>query len=127
MRCRPSRQRGVTLIGFLLIFVSIGFVTLLTLKLFPIYFEHYKIQGILKGLQSERDLAGKTPREVISMVQKRWDINSINGVTAQDSLVVEKHGDYLRIQLDYEVEQHLLGNVSVLVKFNDFIDIGDSS
>ena len=122
----PSRQSGMTLIGFLLMFVLIGFFALLIVKLAPIYLEYYKIHSILNDLKSESGLFDKTPKEITYLLQKRWDVNSVDRIKADQSLFFERHGGNLKVQVAYEVEEHLLGNVSVLVKFDDSINVGDS-
>ena len=126
MAYQPSRQKGMTLIGFMLLFVFFGFYVLLALKLGPIYFDYYKVKTSLDSLKKEPDLAEKTPKEIIAVLQKRWDVNDIRRITAEDSVVVEKKSGLVKVQLDYEVEEPVFGNVSALVKFNESITIGES-
>jgi len=123
----PSRQKGITLIGFMLMFVFFGFYVLLALKLGPIYLENFKVRSTLNALKKEPGLMDKLPREIISMVQKRWDVNDINRITADNSLVIEKHTGSVVIQLDYEVEEPVVGNVSALVKFKETVKLGESN
>jgi hypothetical protein len=123
----PSRQKGITLIGFLLMFIFFGFYVLLGLKLAPIYLEYYKVKSSLASLKKEQGMAEKTPRDVLVFLQKRWDVNDINRITADKSVVVEKRQNTMKIQLDYEVEEPILGNVSALVKFKDSFTIGESN
>lgn len=128
MNRSPSHQSGMTLISFMLMFVLIGFFMLLILKLAPIYLENLKVTSTLNALKKEPGLADKTPKEILAMVQKRWDINSIDRISANDSLVVDKTGGFVKIQVDYEVEEHILANISVLVKFKDtYTMIGGNS
>ncbi len=118
-----SRQSGMTLIGFLLMFMLIGFFTLLTLKLVPIYLEHYKIVSSLEALKSDPDLATRPKEEILKTLEKRWDINMVNRVTAQD-VKITKQGGRLTVQIAYEAVEHIMGNVDVLVTFDDSIEAG---
>ncbi len=128
MQYRPFRQQGMTAISFLVLFTLVGFFCLILLKLTPIYLEHYKIQSTLNTLKSEPALVSKTPREIIDMLQKRWDINSIDRIKADKSVFIERRpGGILKIEVAYEVEEPILGNLSVLVKFDDAIESGDSN
>lgn len=127
MRQRPSRQNGMTLISFLVVFIVCGFLVLLGLKLAPVYLEYFKVSSSLSSLKKEAGLSDKSPREIISMVQKRWDINSVDRITADKSLEIEKHGDVFKIRLNYEVEEHIIGNVSALVKFDETFMLGGGS
>jgi hypothetical protein len=124
---KPSHQNGMTLISFLLIFVVAGFFILLTLKLMPVYLDHMKVKSSLQGLKNESGLAEKTPQEIKKMLQKRWDINSIEGITAEDNVYIEKNSSMMTIQIIYEVEKPVLGNMSALMKFDDSITVGNSN
>jgi hypothetical protein len=124
MHHRASRQRGMTLISFLLLFAMIGSFILVGLKLTPIYLEHFKIKTTLENLKSEPELAEKSPKEIIATLQKRWDINSINRITAADSVTIEASGGSLTVQAEYEVEEPIVANVSALVRFKDSVTLG---
>jgi hypothetical protein len=43
----------------------------------------------------------------------------------QDDIKVTKHGNYLKVVIEYEVARKIVGNLSVLAVFNDVIEIGD--
>jgi hypothetical protein len=125
MKNLASKQRGMTLISFLIVFIVIGFFVMVGLKLSPIYLEHFKIKSSLEALRTEPGLAAKSTREIKAMLQKRWDINSITRITAEDSVFFEKKNGVLTISVAYEVVEPMMGNVSALVKFDDAIQAGD--
>lgn len=122
MNHKLRHQQGMTLISFLLMFVVLGFLMLMVLKIAPIYLEHFKIKSTLNTLKVESGIGNKSPAEITGLLQKRWDMNSVDRVSAQDSVTVEKHEGVLKIQVAYEVEEHLIGNLSALVKFDDSIE-----
>ena len=127
MHTTPSRQQGMTLIGFSIIFVVVGFFLLLGLKLVPVYLDHMKVKSSLDGLKTESGLAEKSASEIKKMLQKRWDINSISDMTAEDSVYVEKKNGSITIEIVYEVEKPVLGNMYALMKFDDSITLGNSN
>ena len=118
-----SRQRGMTLIGYLLSFVLFGFLVLLVLKLTPIYLEHFKVKASLESLKSDTGLSSKTRDEIIGMLIRRWDVNSIDRVNGQD-IVVKRESGRVKVQVAYEVVEPIMGNVSALVTFDDSIEVG---
>ncbi len=124
MNHRASRQQGMTLISFLILCIMVGFYILLGLKLAPVYLEHFKVTTILNNLKNEPELADKSPHEIMVMLQKRWDMNSIDRITPEKSVTIEKSIGKLTIDLDYEIDQPILGNVSTLVKFKESFAIG---
>ncbi|HYE36541.1 DUF4845 domain-containing protein [Methylocaldum sp.] len=121
----PSRQRGLTVTGFLFVLFLIGFFSLLVLKIGPVYLEHYKVASSLESLKKDNDIASKSREEILSLLQKRWEINMVERVTAKD-VKITKQGAYLKIQITYDVAEHLFGNVDALLHFNDLLEVGSN-
>lgn len=127
MKSMTNRQNGMTLISFLAVFVVAGFLVLLTLKLVPVYLDHMKVKSSLEGMKTEAGLADKPAQEIRKMLQKRWDINSIQDLSAEESVFIEKKSGVVKIQVAYEVEKPVMGNMSALIKFEDSITVGDTN
>jgi len=127
MKSMTNRQNGMTLISFLAVFVVAGFLVLLALKLVPVYLDHMKVKSSLEGLKTEAGLADKPAQEIRKMLQKRWDINSIQDLSAEESVFIEKKSGGMKIQVAYEVEKPVMGNMSALIKFEDSITVGDTN
>lgn len=116
------RQRGMTPIGWILVFLLIAFFALIALKLIPIYLDSFTVGSVISDLKKEPGIATKTPREVLSMIEKRLDINMVEGISADD-IYVEKIGDTLNISAEYEVRENLMGNVDLVVSFNKSVEV----
>ncbi|GAB4360019.1 MAG: DUF4845 domain-containing protein [Methylohalobius sp. ZOD2] len=123
MSHNPSRQSGMTLIGMLLLLGLIGFFALLTLKILPIYLEHFKVASSLESLRSTPDLAKKSRREIRSLLVRRLDINMVENV-GQENIRISKGEGVSKVEIDYAVEKPILGNLSVIVYFNDVVEAG---
>lgn len=113
----------MTLIGFLLMFVLIGFFTLLVLKLGPIYLNHYKILTSLESIRKEPSVSDKSKEEILTLLEKRWDINSVDHVSSKN-VKITKQGGQIKVQIAYEVVEHIMGNVDALVTFDNAIEAG---
>ena len=76
MRARP-RQRGITLIGMLILLAFIGIFVLAGLKLTPIYLEYFNVKSALENTRDE--LSGTRPSvsKLRTAVQNRLDINNV--------------------------------------------------
>ena len=46
-------QSGMTLLGFLLVLVVVGFAAFIAMRLFPMYQEFYAVKSSLKGVAAE--------------------------------------------------------------------------
>ena len=116
------RQRGMTPIGWIFVFLLIAFFTLIALKLVPIYLDSFTIGSVISDMRQEPGIAAKTPREVVAMIEKRLDINMVEGITADD-IFVEKRGDTMTISAEYEIREKMLGNVDVIISFNKTVEV----
>jgi hypothetical protein len=50
-------------------------------------------------------------------------MNYIDQVT-QNNITILRQENYLKIAIEYEVVKNIVGNLSVLVEFNDVMEVG---
>jgi hypothetical protein len=123
MNVSHKRQQGLTFISLVFVLGFIASLTLLILKIAPIYIDHGKVVNALAALEKDPDIETKSEREVRESLSKRFNLNYVYDVT-QDDIKVVKHGKYLKVVIEYEVAKKIVGNLSVLVEFNDVIEVG---
>lgn len=125
MLSQRKKQQGLTLISIIIILLLIAFFTLLTLKIAPIYINHSRVMNSLNAIKNKPDIEKKSRYQVINLLQKSFNINYVEKVTKEDITIV-KHGPfYLHVRIEYEVIEPIFGNLSVLVQFDDFIEVGE--
>ncbi len=123
MNFSPKRQKGLTLISIAFILGLIAFFVLLILKIAPIYIDHSKVVNALAALEKTTDIQAKSERDARTILDKRFTMNYVYDVT-QDDIKVTKHGNYLKVEIEYETVVKIFGNLSVLAEFYDFIEVG---
>jgi len=116
-----SAQRGMTLIGWLLTLVLIGYFVLLVLRLAPGYLEYLNVAKTLESLHSESTLAEMAPAEIRKIIGKRFDVNDVHSITPKDVKINKERGRMI-IGVDYEVRAPMLGNVSLVTHFKKEIE-----
>jgi len=115
-------QKGMTAIGWLLTLALIGFFTLIVLRLAPVYMDYYEVAASLDSLQQVPEVTQKTPVEIRSLLQRRFDMNNIDTPTAKNVKIKDADG-VLNVGLDYEVRRHFMGNVSLVVHFKKDVKV----
>jgi predicted membrane protein len=123
MRRDMHRQRGMTFIGWMIILGLIAFFTLLGLKIIPIYLENYKMKSILESLKEEPLITQKTPREIMKLLRRRFNINYVDTYRADDIVKIKKEGGKVSVEIIYEHRANVLGNLDVVASFHDGIEI----
>jgi Tfp pilus assembly major pilin PilA len=116
------RQRGMTLIGWLIVLGLIAFFSLLAIRLVPVYLDNYKVRGTLASLKEEPYITQKAPEEIRRLIERRLDINMVETVQAKDFKIERKDGR-TAVYTEYEVQRPFLGNVSLLVRFNNRVEM----
>ena len=123
MNISTKRQSGYTLISLIFILGLIGFFILLIMKIGPIYLDHSKVVSALAAIENTTDVETRSEAEIRSTLSKRFDMNYVSDVKAQE-LKITKRGSYLKVEANYEVVEKIAGNLSVLVEFNDVVEVG---
>jgi hypothetical protein len=106
----------VTAIGWLIILALIGFFSLITIKLVPVYSEYMSVSSSLENLAKEGSLSQLGKAEILRRIDANFNINSITTVKARDVQIVKKSGS-IELIADYEVRKHLFGNIDIVVHF----------
>ena len=116
------RQRGMTGAGWLLVLFLIGFFSLLSLKLAPIYMEHYTVKTVLASLENEPLITKKGVAEIRKMIKRRMKVNGIYDFD-KDYIAITREGGITTVDIDYEVQRNIVGNVDILVTFSESLEL----
>lgn len=121
----PNRQQqGYTLISLIFILGCVAAVVLLIFKIGPIYLDHSKVKNAFAALEGQGNIAELSESEIRSSLDKRFNMNYVGDLKAQE-VKVTKQGSYVKVEADYEVVRKIVGNLSVLVEFDDVIEVGN--
>jgi hypothetical protein len=117
-----KKQRGLTFISWLVILIVAGFLVMVGIKITPVYIDHFAIVKILESVKNEPFAERKSKRELRSMIMKRLDINSLTQVT-KDNISIKGSPGSRTINIAYEVRKHIAYNASMVMTFNDTVEI----
>ena len=111
------KQRGATFVSWVFLLALIGFLLMLGIKLFPVYYKGFTTEKIVEDIALE--MQGKKPnkKQLWIAIDKRININSVYGVT-KDHFVYEKNKDSVEFGLDYEVRIPVIANLDAIAKFD---------
>ncbi len=117
-----GRQRGLTVIGMLLLIVVLGFMALIAMKVIPMYIQYFTIKSTIENIRKEPQLAQMGLAEIQTALQKRFDIGYVDKITAKDiKLRNDRNGRVL--DLVYEDDQPLFYGLHVVLKVNEAIPL----
>lgn len=125
MKNMMRREQGLTMISLALILGLIASFVLLALKIGPIYLDHSKVINALAAVEETTDIQTKSKSEILSSLRKRFNFNYVYHIE-DDDITVIKQGNYLKVDIEYEVVEAIVGNLSVLVEFHEGFEVGET-
>jgi Tfp pilus assembly major pilin PilA len=121
MNSLKNRQRGMTMISWLIVLGIAVFFVLIGIKMVPTYLENYSIKQVLANMQNDRTVRKMTPKEMRESFMKRIKINSVYEFDRKwITIKKEKSGGTL-FAVDYEIRKPVAGNVSIVMAFSDSV------
>ena len=110
-------QRGITLIGFILVLGVVGVFIYMGMKLIPMYSEYYSVKQALAGLAKEPGITENDPAKIKDLFFRRLYISYAENIKPADVKIVRKDAGYL-MTVEYEVRKPLIANIDVVGKFH---------
>jgi hypothetical protein len=116
-----SNQRGMTLIGFLMVLAVVGFFAFLGMRLFPVYSEYYAVVTAMKSIQNEPGVAQMSPEQIRTLLDRRFQISYVENVR-RDNIKITRDRGY-QLQIAYEVRRPLVYNIDFVAVFDKTVDL----
>jgi len=117
------KQRGLSLIGFILVLALALFVSFLGMKIGPIYMEYYSVVTAMNGLASEKGSAKLTPYQIRLKLLTRLNVSYTENVKEKHIKLTRGNGVLLRVA--YEVREPVLGNLDVVASFDKSVRLSN--
>lgn len=115
-------QRGITLIGFLIVLALASFAFIIGAKLFPMYTEFMAVKAAMVQVQNTPGSARLSPEQVWNILDKVFYTSYVESVQRTNVQLVRQNGYFLRVA--YEVRKPLVYNLDVVAKFDHSVELG---
>jgi Tfp pilus assembly protein PilE len=117
------RQRGMTMLGILVVVVVVGAWVYAGIRLAPKYLEYMRVAATLEKVRDEFDSnPGTTEFMLRKAVERHFNIEMVTAITEND-IEIRKEGAMFTMRAAYEDTVPLAGNVSFLVSFDKSVDV----
>lgn len=112
-----KRQRGVTLIGWVILLIPIVVLGYAGIKLVPIYLNYMSVARSVTQTATEFHEGDGGEQQVRFALEKHFDIESINFPDVKD-VSIKRDGQHWVIEARYQDVVPLFFNVSLLLDFD---------
>ena len=117
------RQRGMTMLGILILVVVVGAWVYAGIRMTPKYLEFMRVASTLEKVRDEYDSnPGTTEFMLRKAVERQFDIEMVEVITSKD-IEISKEGGMFTVRAAYEDTVPLAGNVSFLLEFDKSVEV----
>ncbi len=117
------RQRGMTMLGILVIVVVVGAWVYAGIRMTPKYLEFMRVASTLEKVRDEFDSnPGTTEFMLRKAIERQFDIEMVEVVTSND-IEITKDGMMFTMRAAYDDTVPLVANVSFLLEFDKSVEV----
>ena len=118
------KQKGLTLIGFVIVLSFVLFIAFIGMKIGPIYMEYYSVVSAMNGVASERGSARLSPYQIRVKVFNRLYVSYATDNIKETNIKITR-GDEVKLRIAYEVRKPVMGNLDVVAKFDRSVKLAN--
>jgi hypothetical protein len=118
------KQHGITLIGFAIVLIIVGFFAYAAMKLVPVYSEYFGVVKSLKSLQSDAGIQNMGIEEIRRKLDTIFDVQYVDETDVPLSAVtlITANGQH-SLNVAYSVQKPFIYNIDLLVHFDYTVDL----
>lgn len=122
------KQHGITLIGFAIVLVIVGFFAYAAMKLVPVYSEYFSVVKSMKSLQSDAGIENMGIEEIRRKLEPIFDVQYVdeNDVPLSSVTLITANGQR-SLNVAYSVQKPFIYNIDLLVHFNYTVDLSNGA
>lgn len=99
-----------------------GLIVLTFFKVFPMYYENYKVKAVLQALRDDTDINPKSKQAIWESISKRLYIQDVRSVQ-REHLTATRKGGKTTVTISYETRDDYIANLFIGAKFTESVVI----
>ena len=119
------RERGITLIGWLVLLTPLAICLYAGLRLAPVYLNYMKVSHTLDAVHTQFQGGGASVRAIETTISRHFEIDSVNYPSVQD-VSIRRSGGGWQVEAAYIAYAPLFGNISLRVAFDKSVYVSGS-
>ncbi|MCY1356087.1 hypothetical protein D9M69_434660 [compost metagenome] len=112
------KQKGMSVLGWLLILAVVAFLASTAFKIIPHYLDFFSLEKIIGSVETEKALEIRTIPDFYSHVSKGMQVNGIRDLDLDKALKVTLENNEFQAHLKYEKREPLVENLDLVVRFD---------
>lgn len=122
------RTRGITLIGFLILLVVVGFFVYLAMRLVPAYLEYMNVVKAMEQVKNEAGSARASPEEIRRSLAFKLSVQFVSDeAIPPQAIQVIREGNAQVLRIRYERRIPFAYNVDLLASFDKSVNLSGAA
>ena len=117
---KRSKQQGITVLGGLVSLAIVGFFITAALKIGPLYLDNSFVKAAIDSL-AEENIHNMSDTEVRRKLSTHFDINNVRDIDTK-LIKIKRQQTHTTVSLNYEKRVNFMGNLDVVVSFENIYD-----
>jgi Tfp pilus assembly major pilin PilA len=124
MKSSARTQRGITLVGFIIVLVIAGFFGYMGMILGPAYSEYYSVVKAMNTVAADSTPGDADMTKIRKALDRQFNVDYVDSVDGSKAKLVRDKSAGNMIVMEYTVEKHFLYNIFFHVKFAHTATLG---
>ena len=112
-----QKQRGMTMLGFLITLCVVIFFAFCAMKIVPMYIEYYSVKKALASIANDAQAANSSKERIRENFARHMQIDYVSTVKPEMLKIESTEAGY-KLVMDYEVRKPMFHNLDVVGKFH---------
>jgi len=112
----PARQRGLTILGFLLVAAVVVIFAMVGFRVVPSYVEYFSVKRALEDTMRSGSADPNNPAPFRAELERRLQTSYVEDVKAADA-ILQRSGSQVVAEMAWERRLHMFGNMYILLEF----------
>lgn len=117
-----NKQKGLSSFGWIVVVGIFALLLISFFKVFPMYYENYKVKSVLESLRQDTSIDPKSKRAIWESLSKRLYIQEARTVQRENVSMTRKDGK-TTITISYENRDDYIGNLFIGASFTNSVVI----
>jgi hypothetical protein len=109
-------QRGLSIIGFVLVAAVVVIFAMVGFRVTPAYVEYFSVKKALEDTMRSDSVDPNAPQAFRSALERRLQTSYVENVKAADA-VLTRQGNQLTAEIAWERRLHMVANAYILLEF----------
>jgi Tfp pilus assembly major pilin PilA len=127
MKVDASKQRGITLIGFIIVLVVAGFFAYMGMILGPAYSEYYSVVKAINTVAADATPNTTDMTQIRRALDRQFNVGYVDSVTGSDAKLIRDKTTGNMVSMVYEVRKPFIYNIDFVVKFAHTAPLGSKT